>query len=39
MMNLCMSFDHRIIDGLTAGQFINWIKARLEGWTPASLRL
>ena len=39
IMNMCMSFDHRIIDGLTAGQFINWIKARLEGWTPASLRL
>ena len=39
IMNMCMSFDHRIIDGQTAGQFINWIKARLEGWTPASLRL
>ncbi|HEX6351174.1 MAG TPA: dihydrolipoamide acetyltransferase family protein [Candidatus Dormibacteraeota bacterium] len=39
IMNMCMSFDHRIIDGQTAGQFVNWIKGRLEGWTPASLRL
>jgi len=39
IMNMCMSFDHRILDGQTAGGFINWIKARLEGWTPASLRL
>ena len=39
MMNMCMSFDHRIIDGQTSGQFMNWIKARLEGWTPASLRI
>src|SRR5437588_7676444 len=26
MMNLCMSFDHRIVDGYQAGQFVNWIK-------------
>jgi 2-oxoisovalerate dehydrogenase E2 component (dihydrolipoyl transacylase) len=39
MMNMCMSFDHRIIDGQMSGQFVNWIKTRLEGWTPASLRI
>jgi 2-oxoisovalerate dehydrogenase E2 component (dihydrolipoyl transacylase) len=39
MMNMCMSFDHRIIDGQMSGQFVNWIKSRLEGWTPASLRI
>jgi 2-oxoisovalerate dehydrogenase E2 component (dihydrolipoyl transacylase) len=39
MMNMCMSFDHRILDGHMAGQFVNWIKRRLEQWTPADIRL
>ncbi|HKW07395.1 MAG TPA: dihydrolipoamide acetyltransferase family protein, partial [Candidatus Dormibacteraeota bacterium] len=39
MMNMCMSFDHRIIDGMTAGEFLNYIKKRLEEWTPGSIRL
>jgi 2-oxoisovalerate dehydrogenase E2 component (dihydrolipoyl transacylase) len=39
MMNMCMSFDHRILDGQMAGQFVNWIKRRLEQWTPADIRL
>src|SRR5207302_4869127 len=39
MMNMCMSFDHRILDGQMAGQFTNWIKKRLEEWTPADIRL
>ena len=39
MMNMCMSFDHRILDGQVAGQFVNWIKNRLEKWTPADIRL
>jgi pyruvate/2-oxoglutarate dehydrogenase complex dihydrolipoamide acyltransferase (E2) component len=39
MMNLCLSFDHRIIDGMTAGQFINRVKQRLEEWTAGSIRL
>jgi len=39
MMNMCLSFDHRIIDGMTAGGFLNLIKARLESWNPASIRL
>src|SRR5579864_8027417 len=39
MMNMCLSFDHRIIDGMTAGQFLAAIKSRLEEWTPGSIRL
>jgi 2-oxoisovalerate dehydrogenase E2 component (dihydrolipoyl transacylase) len=39
MMNMCLSFDHRIIDGMTAGQFLGAIKARLEDWTPGSIQL
>ena len=39
MMNMCMSFDHRIVDGMMSGQFINLIKKRLDEWTPASIRL
>ncbi len=39
MMNMCMSFDHRIVDGMMAGQFVGWIKQRLETWTPASIKI
>jgi 2-oxoisovalerate dehydrogenase E2 component (dihydrolipoyl transacylase) len=39
MMNMCLSFDHRIIDGMMAGQFLALIKKRLEDWTAASIRL
>ncbi|HEY8642942.1 MAG TPA: dihydrolipoamide acetyltransferase family protein [Candidatus Dormibacteraeota bacterium] len=39
IMNMCLSFDHRIIDGQMSGQFVSWIKQRLESWTPSSLRL
>ena len=39
MMNMCLSFDHRIIDGMTAGQFLGFIKQRLESWSPASIRI
>jgi 2-oxoisovalerate dehydrogenase E2 component (dihydrolipoyl transacylase) len=39
MMNMCLSFDHRIIDGMMAGQFLNTIKKRLEEWTAASIQL
>ena len=30
MMNMCMSFDHRIMDGAEASAFINAVKTRLE---------
>ena len=39
MMNMCMSFDHRIIDGLQASHFTHFIKDRLQSWTPASIRI
>ena len=39
MMNMCLSFDHRIIDGMMAGQFLSSMKQGLEEWTPASIRL
>ena len=39
MMNICLSFDHRVIDGMMAGQFLGAIKKRLEEWTPGSIRL
>ncbi len=39
IMNMCLSFDHRIIDGMTAGRFLGFIEERLEGWTPASIRM
>ena len=34
MMNLCMSFDHRIMDGAEASAFINAVKFRLESIGP-----
>ncbi len=39
MMNICLSFDHRIIDGMMAGQFLSTIKKRIEEWTAASIQL
>ncbi|MGH2461855.1 MAG: dihydrolipoamide acetyltransferase family protein [Chloroflexota bacterium] len=36
MVNLCLSFDHRILDGLTAGRFLQSVKRRLESWEPGS---
>jgi 2-oxoisovalerate dehydrogenase E2 component (dihydrolipoyl transacylase) len=39
MMNMCLSFDHRIVDGMMAGQFLGHIKKGLEDWTAASIRL
>jgi pyruvate/2-oxoglutarate dehydrogenase complex dihydrolipoamide acyltransferase (E2) component len=34
MAYLCLSFDHRVIDGALAGQFLQEVKAILEGFTP-----
>ena len=36
MMNLEVSFDHRILDGGVALRFLNAVKQRLEGYTPES---
>jgi 2-oxoisovalerate dehydrogenase E2 component (dihydrolipoyl transacylase) len=34
MMNLCMSIDHRILDGYLAGKFLSRVKERLESYHP-----
>jgi 2-oxoisovalerate dehydrogenase E2 component (dihydrolipoyl transacylase) len=39
MMNTCLSFDHRIVDGMMAGQFLGAVKKQLEEWSPGSIRL
>src|SRR5438067_289268 len=39
MMNTCLSFDHRIVDGMMAGQFLGQVKQHLEAWTAGSIRL
>ncbi len=36
MMNLCITFDHRILDGAEAGAFVNAVKTRLEAIGPAT---
>ena len=33
MMNLCLSFDHRALDGAEAARFLAAVKARLEQWS------
>ncbi|SFJ29635.1 dihydrolipoamide acetyltransferase family protein [Thermoflavimicrobium dichotomicum] len=33
-INLCMSIDHRILDGLMAGKFLKRVKERLEAFGP-----
>jgi pyruvate/2-oxoglutarate dehydrogenase complex dihydrolipoamide acyltransferase (E2) component len=34
MMNLCMSFDHRINDGAEASAFLQSVKRHLESISP-----
>jgi 2-oxoisovalerate dehydrogenase E2 component (dihydrolipoyl transacylase) len=34
MVNICLSFDHRVVDGAEAGQFVGAIKKHLESLTP-----
>jgi 2-oxoisovalerate dehydrogenase E2 component (dihydrolipoyl transacylase) len=34
MMNVCLTFDHRVIDGATVGAFLQGVKRRLEGYQP-----
>ena len=34
MMNLCLTFDHRILDGADAGAFVGAVKQRLEAIGP-----
>ncbi|MCS1350809.1 dihydrolipoamide acetyltransferase family protein [Mechercharimyces sp. CAU 1602] len=34
LVNLCLSLDHRILDGLMAGRFLQRVKERLEAYGP-----
>lgn len=36
MVNLCLSLDHRVLDGLMAGRFLQRVKGRLESYGPDS---
>ena len=36
MMNICLSFDHRINDGAEASAFLESVKSRLESYGPDS---
>ncbi len=36
MMNICLSFDHRIIDGAEASKFLQGVKLGLEAIDGAS---
>ncbi|MFC5713291.1 dihydrolipoamide acetyltransferase family protein [Thalassorhabdus alkalitolerans] len=36
MVNLCLSLDHRVLDGLVCGRFLSSIKTRLESFDPES---
>jgi 2-oxoglutarate dehydrogenase complex dihydrolipoamide succinyltransferase (E2) component len=33
MVNLCLSFDHRALDGAEAARFLGAVKSRLEQWS------
>ncbi|KKK35555.1 2-oxoglutarate dehydrogenase [Salinicoccus sediminis] len=33
MVNLCLSIDHRILDGLVAGEFLKAVKTRIESYS------
>jgi len=37
MVYLTLSYDHRVVDGATAHQFLGKVKALLEGWTEEVL--
>ena len=39
IMNVTMSFDHRIVDGLAASRFLNDVQKGIESWTPEKIRL
>jgi 2-oxoisovalerate dehydrogenase E2 component (dihydrolipoyl transacylase) len=34
MMNMCLSFDHRIVDGVDVGRFMRAVHKKLEGYGP-----
>ena len=32
MMNITLTYDHRLVDGALAGRFLRDLRERLEGW-------
>ena len=38
MMFLCLSYDHRLVDGAYAAQFMAQIKSNLESWDEQAVR-
>ena len=36
MMNLCLSYDHRLVDGAYAAQFMRELKQNLETWDESA---
>jgi 2-oxoisovalerate dehydrogenase E2 component (dihydrolipoyl transacylase) len=36
-INLCLSMDHRILDGWVVGQFMKRVKEKLESYSPESM--
>jgi 2-oxoisovalerate dehydrogenase E2 component (dihydrolipoyl transacylase) len=34
MVNLCLSLDHRVLDGLICGRFLQHVKTKLESYGP-----
>lgn len=34
MVNLCLSLDHRVLDGVVAGRFLQAVRQRLESYGP-----
>ena len=34
MVNLCLSLDHRVLDGLVCGRFLQLVKQKLESYGP-----
>jgi 2-oxoglutarate dehydrogenase E2 component (dihydrolipoamide succinyltransferase) len=39
MMFLCLSYDHRLVDGAYAAQFMAQVKKSLEGWDEQAFGL
>ena len=33
MVNLCISIDHRILDGVQTGKFMNLVKKKIEQYS------
>ncbi|WP_408057109.1 dihydrolipoamide acetyltransferase family protein [Ureibacillus acetophenoni] len=39
MVNLCLSIDHRVLDGLVAGRFLNRVKSILESTDASNMSI